>query len=212
MTEELRQDIIYDEPLEQLFKEEAEKAEALSILHREAHNKYNLYTNLINIPVIVLSSIVGFGNALNLSYSDGYIVWGGLSVGIGIIKALDSYFQLGKRAETHRIVSLQYIHINRRISIELRLNRSDRVLAKDLLNIIRTDLKNLEEIAPMIEVDIIKKFNIRYKNYTNTTRPNITNGLSAVIINKNSNSPINISRPNSPVIVNMNDNDNGELM
>jgi len=198
--EHTRQDIIYDEPLEQLFKEEAEKAEALSILHREAHNKYNLYTNMINIPVITLSSLVGFGNALNLQYDNTNIILGVLSVGIGIIKALDSYFQLGKRAETHRIVSLQYTHINRRISIELRLNRVDRLLAKDLLNIIRTDLKNLEEIAPMIEKDIILDFNNRYKNYTNTTRPNITNGLSTVIINNSR------TKSPEPVIINMDDN------
>lgn len=38
----------YDDQLEKLLKEQAEIAESLSILHRNAHRKYNRLTNLIN--------------------------------------------------------------------------------------------------------------------------------------------------------------------
>jgi hypothetical protein len=107
-----------------------------------------------------------------------------MSVGIGVIKSLDSYFQLGKRSETHRIVSLQYAQINKKIAIELALHRKDRINAKDILNIIKTDIKNLEDIAPLIPDDVIEAYKIKYPEVDNVVkRPNICNGLTPVIVN-----------------------------
>jgi hypothetical protein len=58
--------------------------------------------------------------------------------------------------------------------------------AKDALNIIRTDVKNLEEIAPIIPDDIIDKYKLKYPRHDgeNIKRPNITNGLTEVVVNK----------------------------
>lgn len=174
----------YDTNLETLLKEQAEICESMSILHRNSHNKFNNYTNAINIPVIMLSSVVGFATGIQINYDDINIILGILSVGIGIIKSLDSYFQLGKRSETHRIVSLQYAQINKKIAIELALHRKDRINAKDILSIIKTDIKNLEDIAPLIPDDIIEEYKIKYPEIDNLVkRPNICNGLTPVIVN-----------------------------
>jgi hypothetical protein len=174
----------YDTNLETLLKEQAEICESMSILHRNSHNKFNNYTNAINIPVIILSSVVGFATGIQIDYDDINIILGILSVGIGIIKSLDSYFQLGKRSETHRIVSLQYAQINKKIAIELALHRKDRINAKDILSIIKTDIKNLEDIAPLIPDNIIEEYKIKYPEIDNLVkRPNICNGLTPVIVN-----------------------------
>ncbi len=174
----------YDTNLETLLKEQAEICESMSILHRNSHNKFNNYTNAINIPVIILSSVVGFATGIQIDYDDINIILGILSVGIGIIKSLDSYFQLGKRSETHRIVSLQYAQINKKIAIELALHRKDRINAKDILSIIKTDIKNLEDIAPLIPDNIIEEYKIKYPEIDNhVKRPNICNGLTPVIVN-----------------------------
>jgi hypothetical protein len=174
----------YDTNLETLLKQQAEICESMSILHRNSHNKFNNYTNGINIPVIILSSVVGFATGIDINYSNMNIILGIMSVGIGIIKSLDSYFQLGKRSETHRIVSLQYGQINKKIAIELALHRKDRINPKDILNIIKTDIKNLEDIAPLIPDDIIEAYKIKYPETDNLVkRPNICNGLTPVIVN-----------------------------
>lgn len=176
----------YDDNLENLLKDEAEKAESLSILHRMSHEKFNFYSNAINIPVIVGSSAIGFITGIKVDYEDMNIILGIASVVIGVIKSLDTFFQLANRSERHRLVSLQYNQICRRLSIELSLERDVRENAKDLLNIIRTDLKNLEEISPIITDDIIMKYNEKYpkKPEENIRRPNITNGLTEVVVNK----------------------------
>ena len=178
--------ITYDDNLENLLKAEGEKAESLGILHRLAHEKYNSYSNAINIPVIVGSSAIGFATGVKIEYEDINIVLGIFSVVIGCIKALDSYFQLAQRSERHRLVSLQYAQICRKIAVELSLEREQRLEAKDALNIIRTDIKNLEEIAPIIPDDIIHKYNVKYPKHDgeNIKRPNITNGLTEIVVNK----------------------------
>jgi hypothetical protein len=176
----------YDDNLENLLKEEAEKAESLSILHRLSHEKYALASNLINIPVIVLSSIIGFTTGIKIDYEDINIVLGIASVFVGVIKSLDSYFQLAQRSERHRLVSLQYGQLCRKLSVELALERDVRENAKDMLNMIRTDIKNLEEIAPIIEDDIINKYKDKYPKVDGEKikRPALTNGLTEVIVNK----------------------------
>lgn len=176
----------YDDNLENLLKDEAEKAESLSILHRLAHEKYNRWSNSINIPVIVGSSAIGFATGIKIDYEDINIVLGIFSVVIGCIKALDSFFQLAQRSERHRIVSLQYSQICRKISVELALERDVRVEAKEALNIIRTDIKNLEEIAPIIPDDIIDAYKLKYPRHDgeHIKRPNITNGLTEIVVNK----------------------------
>jgi hypothetical protein len=178
--------ITYDDNLENLLKAEGEKAESLGILHRLSHEKYNSYSNAINIPVIVGSSAIGFATGVKIEYEDINIVLGIFSVVIGCIKALDSYFQLAQRSERHRLVSLQYAQICRKIAVELSLEREQRLEAKDALNIIRTDIKNLEEIAPIIPDDIISKYNVKYPKADgeNIKRPNITNGLTEIVVNK----------------------------
>ena len=179
----------YDDNLENLLKEEGEKAESLSILHRMSHEKFNFYSNAINIPVIVGSSAIGFITGIKVDYEDMNIILGVSSVVIGVIKSLDTFFQLANRSERHRLVALQYNQICRRLSIELALERNVRENAKDLLNIIRTDLKNLEEISPILTDDIIEKYNQKYpkKPDENIRRPNITNGLTQIVVNKTEN-------------------------
>ena len=184
--------IDYNTDLEQLLKLHAEECESLSILHRNSYEKYNGRSNYINIPVIILSSAIGFATGIDIGYANMNIILGVSSIFVGIIKSIDTYFQLGKRAESHRLCSLQFQQINKKIQIELALVRSQRVDAKDMMNIIKTDIKNLFDIAPLIDQDVIKSFQKKYGKqvpnepgkYTfDAHTPNLCNGLSIVTVN-----------------------------
>ena len=52
--------IFYNNDLEQLLAQSAEECESLGILHLASYEKYNKLSNIINIPVIILSSGIGF--------------------------------------------------------------------------------------------------------------------------------------------------------
>ena len=178
--------INYNRDLEQLLAQSAEECESLGILHLASYEKYNLLSNYINIPVIILSSGIGFITGIDLEYDKMNIILGIGSVFVGIIKSVDSYFQLGKRAEAHRLCALQYTQINKKIQIELSLCREQRQTAKDMLSIIKTDIKNLQDISPIIDKEIIIQYNLKYGKYNNVKKPNFVNGLSEVKINMNS--------------------------
>ena len=180
------QEITYDTDLEVLLKENAEECESLSLLHRLSFEKYNTYSNIINVPVIVFSSAIGFATGIEIGYEKINIVLGVASIFVGIIKSVDSYFALPRRAEGHRICSLQYAQLNKRIAVELSLKREQRQNPKDMLNLIKTDMKNLADIAPLIDDDIIKKFKKHYSTdgqHFATHTANITNGLTPIVIN-----------------------------
>jgi len=177
----MEHEIVYNKDVEHLLKCNAEECESLSILHRFSYEKYNKLSNIINIPVIILSSAIGFATGIDIGYQQMNIILGVGSIFVGIIKSIDTYFQLQKRAEGHRLCSLQLGQINKKIAIELALPRMQRINAKDMLGLIKTDMKNLADISPLIDQDIVDKYNERYKE-TNVCKPNIVNGLSAVNI------------------------------
>lgn len=178
------QDLTYSNELEQLLKNQAEQAESYSILHNLSYEKYQFRSNIINIPVIVLSSVIGLLTGMNIQNDDMFIILSTGSIFVSVIKSIDSYFQLQKRSEGHRICSLQFSQIFNKIQIELSLVREQRQNPKDMLALIKTDLKNLFDIAPLIDGDIIDKYNHLYKNEVGVSKPPITNGLTHIIITR----------------------------
>jgi len=178
------QEITYSPQLETLLKNQAEQAESYSILHNLSYEKYQFRSNIINIPVIVLSSVIGLLTGMNIQNDDMFIILSTGSIFVSVIKSIDSYFQLQKRAEGHRICSLQFQQIFNKIQIELSLVREQRQNPKDMLALIKTDLKNLFDIAPLLDADVIAKYNSLYKAETGVSKPPITNGLTHIHISE----------------------------
>ena len=79
-------DIIdYNSDLEYLLKIHAEECESFSILHRYSFEKYSERSNYINIPVIILSSAIGFATGIDIGYDKMNIILGVSSIFVGII-------------------------------------------------------------------------------------------------------------------------------
>lgn len=122
----MKEDLIdYDTDIEVLLKANAEECESLSLLHRLSYEKFNNLSNIINVPVIVLSSAIGFATGIEIGYDKINIVLGVASIFVGIIKSIDSYFGLPKRAEGHRICSSNTPNLIRdlRLNLPLKGNR-----------------------------------------------------------------------------------------
>ena len=177
----------YTNEFETLLKQESEKAEAMSILHIRSHEHFNRLSVGINIPVIILSSIVGFLSPLSL-FDKQAILLGAISIIIAIGKTVDSYMDYTKRTEFHRVVSLNYAKISKFIQVQLALEKECRINAKDLLEYITQDLQNLKDQEPMIPSKVVLEFNTKYGHET-TAKPSITNGLTSVKINKSTLTP-----------------------
>lgn len=177
--------ISYSDDFENLLKCEAEKAESMSLLHSKAYEKFSFLSVIINIPVIIVSSVIGFLSPLDL-FEHQTILLGSLSIFVAILKTIDNYFDLTRRCETHRMIAISYSRVSKWIQLQLSLERDCRVIAKDLFDIISNDLQNIRESEPLIPDDIIRMFNNKYGK-EHTSKPAITNGLTKIQINKNSN-------------------------
>lgn len=174
--------VSYTDDFELLLKEEAEKAESMSILHSKANAKFSKYSIGINLPVIVLSGSIGFLNPIKL-FNDQALFLGAISIFVSILKTLDSYFDWSKRCETHRMVSLAYIKISKFIQLQLSLKRECRIEANDLLKLVLNDLQNIRDAEPLIPNNVIKEFNIQYQK-EKTSKPALCNGLTDIHINQ----------------------------
>jgi len=172
----------FTDELEELIKQESEKAECMSLLHQMSHIKYNKLSIVINVPVIVLSSLIGFLSNINM-FDKQNILLGAVSLLISIIKTMDSYFDYTKKSESHRMVGLNYNKISKLIQIQLSLDREHRISPDDLMVVITNDLQNLRDSEPVIDRDIIKMFNDKYHEEPGA-KPSITNGLTTIKIVK----------------------------
>lgn len=176
--------------LEAIMAAEGEKCRGLAWLHNQAEAKYSKYNTYISLPVIVLSTLAGTASvgqqALFGSPSISGPVIGIVSISVGILNTVGSYFSWAKRAEGHKVATLTYGKIYRFIMIEMSLPRTQRMYARDFLKTIRDQTDRLGEICPAIPPDIIKIFNEKFKDSDTDgiKRPEVTNGLEKIVIFK----------------------------
>ena len=171
--------------LETLIAREAEKCRGLAWIHQRAELHQNYRNNIIQIPVIVLSTIAGtasvgsttlFGDKTQLAA----IAIGGVSIFVGVLNTLGSYFSFAKRAEAHRIAYIQYSKLFSQIAIELALPRDERMPPPQLLKLIRDSMERLSETTPSSPKSIINQFNSEFKDVEDIAMPSETNGLEKV--------------------------------
>ncbi len=106
---------------------------------------------------------------------------GALSLGIGLLNTVGTYFGWAKRSEAHRMVGLQYAKIHRSILIELALPRNERTNPNDILKMVRDQMERLQETSPQIPDSIIREFQQKFAETTpDVSKPEITNGLDPI--------------------------------
>ena len=155
-------EIDYNSEFEQLLKENGEHSQVYSILHQMSYIKYKYRFDMLNIPSIILTAIIGFMTGIGINYVHTGVILGASSVFVSIMKSITSYMKLNERSENHRICSLQFAQISNEIKIELSLRRKQRQPAKILLDVIKVKFKNLMEVAHLIDNDIIQQFRDKY--------------------------------------------------
>jgi len=179
-------DLTWSEPLELLIAQEGEKCRGLAWIHQRAETFYSIRNNWIAIPVIVLSTLSGTASVGSSSLFQGEtqissIVIGLVSIGVGILNTISSYFAFSRKAEAHRIAHLNYNKLFQTISVEMSLPRSERAEPEHLLAQIRTTMERLAETTPTPPDKILAEFNLRFKDEDKTiARPTETNGLHKI--------------------------------
>jgi hypothetical protein len=181
-------DIHWSEPLELLVASEGEKCRGLAWINQKAETYYAHRANAIAIPVIVLSTLAGTASVGSSSLFSGdtqisSVVIGLVSIGVGILNTISSYFSWSRKSESHKIAYLQYSKLFSIIRVEMSLPRRERQSADALLKQIRDGMERLAETTPSPPPSILDEFNRHFKDEDKTiSRPIEVNGLQKVSI------------------------------
>lgn len=189
MTEEISKSIAWNGRLEEYFSATGEKAHCLSYLHKQSEALYSKRRTFIDLPVIVLSGILGFLSVGSTTMFAGDQTISSVSVGLGslfvsVLNTVGSYFQWSKRCEGHRIASIQYAKLYRFLNIEMSLPREERMSPHDLLKTTKEHYDRLQEISPLIPPEMIAEFKIKFgtDKYKDISFPEEANGLEKITV------------------------------
>lgn len=180
--------VVWNPLLESYFADTGEKAYCYALLHKKAEAMFSRRTVFIDLPCIILATLNGATSIGSNSLFGGDNM---ASVGIGlvalftaILQTIGSYFAWARRAEAHRIASLNYAKLHRFLKIEMGLPRESRMKPKDLLKNIKEQYDRLAEVSPLIPTSILRDFKIMYDKpeYKDIARPEESNGLEMIVI------------------------------
>lgn len=173
----------YNPELESLLAGEGEKALGLRWCHDKAERINQLRNTYFTIPSIALSTLAGAGTlgTANLFPFDGATTLIGIiSLTVGLLNTLASFFTFAKRAEAHRIASLQYARLYRLIRIELSIPRSQRHPAHELLKRVKDDIDRLTEISPQLPQSVISLYQEKFRDLKEISHSEVLNGLEPI--------------------------------
>jgi hypothetical protein len=187
MSEMMSKNITWNVRLEEYFCETGEKALCLAWIHKQAEALYSKRTTFIDLPVIVLSGVLGFLSVGSSTMFNGNETVASMAVGAGslfvsVLNTVGSYFGWSKRAEGHRIANIQYAKLHRFLMIEMSLPRDERLTPHDLLKLTRETVDRLQEISPLLPPECIATFKKRFGNakYDKIAKPEEANGLHGI--------------------------------
>jgi len=187
MAEEEHPTIHWSNQLEDIIAAEAERCRGLAWIHQKAEAALSYKNNFIAIPVIILSTLSGTASigssALFGDSPFASVGIGAVSILVGILQTLSSYFQFARKSEAHHIAFLQYSKLFSSVSVELSLPRRERMPPESLLKELREGMIRLAETTPTPPQRIYLDFNRAFKDYDpSINRPLETNGLHKIKI------------------------------
>ena len=139
----------YTAAFETLLRGEITHAERQVELHTLSYVYLNKLSVCANLPVIVLSSVVGFLGPMN-TFSGQSKLLGAVSIFVAILNTIENYFAWTKRSESHRLTALVYAKLAKFIAVQLQLEVSLRVPPTQLLALITHDIQTLKDSEPAV--------------------------------------------------------------
>jgi len=181
----VRTNVSYNDALERLIADEGERVQGLAWLHEHSCAYFQKLNTYLALPIIVLSTLSGAisasSTALFTNQKLASVGIGGVSIFVGVLSTVQSYFGFARRAENHRLSGVACSKLNHFITIEMSLPRRERMIAHDLLKIVREQTGRLLETAPSIPDHVVKEFQCRFlEKYKHIAIPDIANGLRAI--------------------------------
>jgi hypothetical protein len=139
------------------------------------------------IPVIVISTLTGTANFAQDRVPEKYqnifvMIVGSFNILAAIITTISQYLKIAELNESYRVGTLSWGKFYRNIKTELAKHPLDRMPAKTMLKICKEEFERLLEVYPEIPKNIIKEFNIKFKDHDDIAKPEICDIIEPTLV------------------------------
>ena len=191
--------------LEEVVKKSAEHAQALSWAHEAAQRFCANWNSYLMFPSIILSALVGVGSvgaSSVLPFDGSNTLVGLIAIGVSIIQTIRDYYGFARRAEAHRVSSLQFAKLHSYLSLQLSLPRHERKAALEVIDFLRIETEKLADVAPLMPQHVKELFHRKFGSMTDFSMPPLLNGLERVVVSQQDppQTPVKLVEPVRPVV------------
>jgi len=149
---------------EKILKGWGDKASCYKLMHDRSHQRYWRLNAWFSIPIIIFSTMTGTGNFAQETFSPEWknslvILIGSVNLLSAILLAIKGFLNVAERGESHRLSSIDWDKLGRKIRVELSKKRQDRQNCKYFTNRCQEEYNRLVESQLAISSDIIRWFN-----------------------------------------------------
>jgi hypothetical protein len=170
---------------EDLLADWSDIAQCYRWLHDRSYKLFHIRNLGMSIPVIVLSTVSGAASVAlgNITNGDataqkwGQVAIGAISIFAGIMQTLAGTFGFAQLSEGHRVASISWGKLQRRMAVELQLSPDDRMDCMGFIDLARQEMDRLIEQSPSIPEIIIKRFDTEFDKQPNLKQPDICGGI-----------------------------------
>ena len=171
--------------LESLATEWADHAACYQWMHERSRQFQSIKNLRMKIPAIILSTLTGtasfglgsfFGDNTE-SKTTAQMVIGSISIIVGIIGTMDTFFQYAQSCEMHNTAGVNWGNFQRNIEFQMKLHPNERIDAMPFLKMMQNELNRLIEQAPPLLNCVLKEFQTTFKDNLELKKPPIVNGL-----------------------------------
>jgi hypothetical protein len=178
-------EMVWTKEHETILVDWADKAMCYRWLHSQANNKFAKLSRWFTIPVIIISTLTGTANfaqdRVPVEYVQYFVMMvGALNIVAGIISTIQQFLKISELNESHRVSSIAWDKFYRNIKIELAKNPKERIPVGQMIKLCKEEFDRLMETSPVIQNDIIARFNQTFKNsktFSQIKKPEICDEL-----------------------------------
>jgi hypothetical protein len=175
--------------LEELATEWADHASCYQWMHERSRHRQSNNNLRMKIPMIILSTLSGtasfglgsfFGDNPESKNSAQYVI-GSISILVGVIGTLDTFFQYAQSCEMHNTAAVNWGNFQRNMEFQLKLHPNERIEAMPFMKMMQNEMNRLIEQSPSILSCVLKEFQTTFKEKTDLKKPSLVNGLDHTI-------------------------------
>jgi hypothetical protein len=168
----------WKEEEEAILRDWADKAQIYELFHSKGHAVYKKKNAYYVIPVIIISTLTGTANfaqdRVPPDFQNAYtMITGSLNIIAAIVTTVSQFLKISELNEAHRVAALSWGKFYRNVRTELSKHPLDRMDPVHLLKLSKEEFNRLLEISPLVPKSIITKFNAKFADNDDISKPEI---------------------------------------